>query len=190
MKKANPMPLGLLGLGMSTVLLSFSLMNTYPTGEKVGSFVPVMAILLGGLTLVIACVLNYLKGDLFGATTFGGFALLCISFGLMNVGPTHGWWTLEAKDFTYYFILWAIFTFGLVVASTTSPRLLTIILTLLFILLGSLGLGATSSIPNLSNIYGYEGILTGVLAIYLAFAILINEMQGQIKLPVGAPFRS
>ena len=74
MKKANPMPLGLLGLGMSTVLLSFSLMNTYPTGEKVGSFVPVMAILLGGLTLVIACVLNYLKGDLFGATTFGGFA--------------------------------------------------------------------------------------------------------------------
>jgi succinate-acetate transporter protein len=37
---------------------------------------------------------------------------------------------------------------------------------------------------------GYEGVLTGVLVVYLAFAFLINEMFGKKHLPAGKPFRA
>jgi succinate-acetate transporter protein len=67
---------------------------------------------------------------------------------------------------------------------------LTIILFLTVILLGSLGLGALTGNAALSLFGGFEGILTGALAMYMAFAVLLNEMWGKDVLPLGAPFRS
>ena len=90
MNKANPIPLGLLGYGMSTVLLSFSIAGKYPTGGMVFA----MAIFFGGIAQAIVCVMLYSKGDTFGTTAFGGYAFLWLSFGFMNVGASHGWWTL------------------------------------------------------------------------------------------------
>lgn len=58
------------------------------------------------------------------------------------------------------------------------------------ILLGSLGLGALTGSAALRLFGGYEGILTGALAVYLAFAFLINEMYGKPVFPVGKPFRA
>ena len=69
-----------------------------------------------------------------------------------------------------------------------APRVLTIILILTVILLGSLGLGAITGSAALSLFGGYEGILTGALAVYLAFPFLINEMYGKTVLPIGSPF--
>jgi len=63
-------------------------------------------------------------------------------------------------------------------------------LLLTIVLLGSLGIGAVNGNASLSKFGGYEGILTGALAVYLAFAFLINEMHGNSKLPIGKPFRS
>ena len=87
-------------------------------------------------------------------------------------------------------LVWALFTLGLVIASVVAPRVLTIILILTVILLASLGLGALMGSSALGLFGGYEGILTGALAIYLAFAFLINEMFGKTVLPVGKPFRA
>jgi succinate-acetate transporter protein len=85
--------------------------------------------------------------------------------------------------------MWMVFTIGLVFASTVAPKVLTIILALTVVLLGSLGIGAITGNASLSLFGGYEGVLTGALAIYLAFAFLINEMFGKTVLPVGSPFR-
>ena len=186
MNKANPIPLGLLGYGMSTVLLSFSIAGKYPTGGMVFA----MAIFFGGIAQALVCVMLYSKGDTFGTTAFGGYAFLWLSFGFMNVGASHGWWTLGGKDVGYYLLLWAVFTIGLAVASTVAPKVLTIILMLTVVLLGSLGIGSINGNASLSKFGGYEGVLTGALAIYLAFAFLINETHGNSKLPVGSPFRS
>jgi len=77
-----------------------------------------------------------------------------------------------------------------VIASAVAPRVLTIILVPTVILLGSLGLGALTGSAELALFGGYEGILTGALAVYLAFAFLINEMLGKDIFPVGKPFRA
>ena len=82
-----------------------------------------------------------------------------------------------------------MFTLGLVIASAVAPRVLTIILVLTVILLGSLGLELTGG-AELALFGGYEGVLTGALVVYLAFAFLINEMFGKRHLPAGKPFRA
>ncbi len=186
MNKANPIPLGLLGYGMSTVLLSFANIGTYALGGMIFS----MAIFFGGIAQAMVCVMLYSKGDTFGTTAFGGYAFLWLSFAIMNIGGAHGWWTVAGKDVGYYLLLWAIFTIGLMIASTVAPRILTIILAMTVILLGSLGIGAIAGNSSLSKFGGYEGVLTGALAIYLAFAFLINETHGNSKLLVGSPMRS
>ena len=185
MNKANPIPLGLLGYGMSTVLLSFANMGTYAAGGVVFT----MAIFFGGIAQAIVCVMLYSKGDTFGTTAFGGYAFLWLSFAFINVGGAHGWWTVGSTDVGYYLLLWALFTAGLAMASTVAPKVLTIILLLTIVLLGSLGIGAITDNASLTKFGGYEGVLTGALAIYLAFAFLINETHGNSKWPVGSPFR-
>jgi succinate-acetate transporter protein len=185
-KIANPAVLGLLGYGMSTVLLSLGNSGVYP----VDGMVFAMAIFFGGAAQTLAASMLFKLGDTFGVTAFGGYSFLWLSFAFLNIGAGNGWWTVTSVGVGWYLIVWMIFTIGLMIASTVAPRVLTIILGLTVVLLGSLGVGAITGNAALSMFGGYEGVLTGALAIYLAFAFLINEMYGKAVLPVGAPFRS
>ena len=66
--------------------------------------------------------------------------------------------------------------------------MLTIVLVLTVILLGSLGLELTGG-AELALFGGYErGVLTGALVVYLAFAFLINEMFGKGIFPLANHF--
>ncbi len=185
-KTANPAVLGLLGYGVSTVLLSLANSGLY----AVDGMVLIMGVFFGGLAQTLVAVMLFRLGDTFGVTAFGGYSFLWLSFAFINIGAINGWWKVSAIAIGWYLILWMVFTIGLAVASVVAPRVLTVILVLTIILLGSLGLGALTGNAALSLFGGFEGILTGALAIYLAFAFLINEMYGKAVLPIGAPFRS
>ena len=185
-KIANPAVLGLLGYGMSTVLLSLGNSGVYP----VDGMVFAMAIFFGGAAQTLAASMLFKLGDTFGVTAFGGYSFLWLSFAFINIGAGNGWWTVTSVGIGWYLIVWMIFTVGLMIASTVAPRVLTIILALTVVLLGSLGIGAITGNAAISLFGGFEGVLTGALAIYLAFAFLINEMYGKAVLPVGAPLRS
>ncbi|OYT59318.1 hypothetical protein B6U81_06330, partial [Thermoplasmatales archaeon ex4484_30] len=65
-KLANPAPLGLMGFGMTTVLL-----NIHNAGFfNLGSMILAMGIFYGGLAQIIAGALEYKKGNTFGVTAF------------------------------------------------------------------------------------------------------------------------
>ena len=66
------------------------------------------------------------------------------------------------------------------IASSVAPRVLTIVLVFTVILLGSLGLELTGG-GELALFGGYESVLSGALAVYLAF--LINEILEEEYLP-------
>jgi succinate-acetate transporter protein len=83
-----------------------------------------------------------------------------------------------------------VFTIFLAIASTVAPRVLTIVLMLTVVLLGSLALSNILGIAALGLFGGIVGIITGALAMYLAFAFLLNEMHSKTSLPVGSPMRS
>jgi len=184
-KAANPAVLGLLGYGMSTVLLSLGNSGIYP----VDGMVFAMAIFFGGIAQTLVAMMLFRQGDTFGVTAFGGYSFLWLSFAFLNIGAINEWWTITSAGVGWYLIMWMIFTIGLMIASTVAPRVLTIVLALTVVLLGSLGFGAITGNAALSLFGGFEGILTGALAMYLAFAFLINESFGRQVLPIGTPMR-
>lgn len=184
-KVANPAVLGLLGYGMSTVLLSLANSGVYP----VDGMIFAMAIFFGGAAQTLVASMLFKLGDTFGVTAFGGFSFLWLSFAFINIGAMNKWWTVTSVGVGWYLIIWTVFTIGLLIASVVAPSVLTIILGLTVILLGSLGLGAVTGNASLGRFGGYEGVLTGALAVYLAFAFLINEMYGKTVLPIGKPIR-
>lgn len=66
--------------------------------------------------------------------------------------------------------------------------MLTIILVLTVILLRSLGLGALTGSAALELFDGQEGVPNGALAVYRAFAFLINEAFGKASSPLANRF--
>ena len=65
-KLANPAPLGLMGFGMTTVLLNIHNAGFFP----IGSMILAMGIFYGGLTQIIAGILEFKTGNTFGMTAF------------------------------------------------------------------------------------------------------------------------
>jgi succinate-acetate transporter protein len=183
--KTNAGSLGLFAYGMSTVLLSFSNVGSYPSGGAILS----MALFWGGMAQVIVGLVESAKGNTFGFTAFCGYGFLWITFGLINIGAGNGWWKVSSKEIGMYLFLWAVLSFFLMMSSTKAPSLLTIILLLTVILLLLLGWanyhGASSGFIKIA---GWEGVLTGGLALYLGFASLIGETVGS-NLPVGQPIK-
>jgi succinate-acetate transporter protein len=185
-KTANPGVLGLLGYGMSTVLLSLINSGIVPFDGMIIA----MALFFGGAAQTLVASMAFKLGDTFGVVAFGGYSFLWLSFGLINLGVLIEWWTVSTTALGWYLIMWMIFTIFLVFASAVAPKVLTIILILTVVLLGSLGASYLTGNAALGLFGGYEGILTGALAMYMAFASLLNEMWGKQVLPLGKPFRS
>lgn len=181
----NPLPLGLLGYGMSTVLLSLANAGVY----ELGSMVLAMAVLFGGIAQTIVAILSFRRNDSFAVTAFGGYSFLWLTFAFLLIGQQNGWWPTanSGTAMGWYLFLWAIFTFGLLIGSLLAPRVLSLVLALTTILLLLLAVSSWMGNATLGQLGGWEGVATGASAIYLAFAFLLNEMYGRTVLPVGNP---
>src|SRR5512141_1141593 len=83
---ANPAPLGLLGFGMTTVLL-----NIHNAGFfGLGSMILGMGAFYGGIAQIIAGVMEWKKGNTFGTTAFTSYGLFWLSLVTMIVMPKVG----------------------------------------------------------------------------------------------------
>lgn len=81
-KLANPAPLGLMGFGMTTILL-----NLHNAGFfALDGIILAMGIFYGGIAQIFAGLLEYKKGNTFGLTAFtsyGSFWLTLVAILLM-----------------------------------------------------------------------------------------------------------
>lgn len=181
----NPIPLGLLGYGMSTVLLSLANAGVY----ELGTMVLAMAVFFGGIAQTIVAILSFRRKDSFAVTAFGGYSFLWLTFAFLLIWQQNGWWPTanSGTAMGWYLFLWAIFTFGLLIGSLLAPRVLSLVLALTVILLLLLALSSWTGSATLGQLGGWEGVVTGASAIYLAFAFLLNDMYGRTILPVGNP---
>jgi len=73
---ANPAPLGLMGFGMTTVLLNLHNLGLF----QMNSMILAMGIFYGGIAQIIAGVLEFRKGNTFGTTAFGSFGLFWLTW--------------------------------------------------------------------------------------------------------------
>jgi succinate-acetate transporter protein len=187
-KLANPAPLGLLGFGMTTVLLNLHNAGFYP----LNSMILAMGLAYGGLAQLIAGVMEYRRGNTFGTVAFSSYGLFWCSLVFLLVLPQTKIWNasnspLQSADSTAmaaYFFMWGLFSilmfFG-TLKTNLALQFVFISVAVLFFLLTAQELTASA---DLGIIAGYEGIICGLSAFYLALAEVLNEIHGKILLPV------
>src|SRR5271170_6993916 len=84
---ANPAPLGLLGFGMTTVLLNFHNAGFY----ELNSMILAMGICYGGIAQIIAGIMEWKKGNTFATTAFISYGFFWLSLVGLLVMPKLGW---------------------------------------------------------------------------------------------------
>jgi uncharacterized protein len=182
-KLANPAPLGLMGFGMTTVLLNIHNAGFFP----VTSMVLAMGIFYGGIAQIIAGILEFKKGNTFGMTAFTSYGVFWLTLVALWVIPETGWAKGIATPEAYmgwYLFMWGLFTFFMWIGTFGTNRALQFIFCSLFILFFLLALRDWTESKIIGTIAGYEGIICGLSAIYLAMAEVINEKQGKCVLPI------
>lgn len=183
MVSANPAPLGLMGFGMTTVLLN--LLNAGILSSSGMGMILALGIFYGGMAQIIAGVLEFKKGNTFGTVAFTSYGLFWLSLVALLVFPAMGWaGAVDARSMAAYFIMWGIFTGYMFIGTLKLKRGLQVVfitLTILFFLLAAADL---SGIGAVKTVAGLEGIFCGASAIYVACAEVLNEVYKRTVLPV------
>ena len=196
-KQANPAPLGLLGFGMTTVLLNF--VHNFGLTPTADSMILAMGLAYGGLAQVIAGIMEYKKGNTFSTVAFTSYGLFWWSFvALLLLPQQYFFFGIQGPSelaMAAYFFMWGLFTFLMLFGTLKTNRALQFVfmsLAILFFLLASRdGLVTLQVIAKndtnwnlFTQIIGIEGIVCGLSAFYLALAEVLNEEHGKIVLPI------
>lgn len=179
---ANPAPLGLLGFGMTTVLLNIHNAGFIP----LSAMIIAMGIFYGGFAQVIAGILEWKKNNTFAATAFISYGFFWLTLVGLLVMPKLGWaGAPNAQAMAAYLFMWGIFTFVMFLGTFKISMALQLVfgsLTILFVLLA---LGDFTGNETITMFAGYEGIVCGFIAIYAGLAQVINEVYGRTVMPLG-----
>ena len=180
-KVANPGPLGLLGFGMTTVLLNLHNAGLLPLSIVIVA----MGIALGGLAQIIAGIRELCQGNTFAGTAFTAYGLFWWSLVLIWVNPFEGINAATKTDMGYYLLLWGIFTAFMFVGTLKHNKATQVVFGSLTVLFMLLALGDFTGNHTITTIAGFEGIFCGLSAIYNAAAQILNAEYGKTILPVG-----
>lgn len=180
---ANPAPLGLMGFGATTVLLN--LHNAGIISATSLGMIFAMGIFYGGLAQVIAGILEFRKGNTFGMTAFTSYGMFWIALVALLQFPGWGWADkVDNTSMAFFLGVWGLFTAFMFIATLKKNVVLQIVFGTLTVLFFLLAIGDYTGIAWIKTLAGYEGILCGLSAIYLACAEIMNDAYGRKVLPV------
>lgn len=180
-KLANPAPLGLLGFGLTTVLLNLANTGAFP----LDTMILAMGIAYGGIAQIIVGAMEFRKGNTFGTVAFLSYGLFWWSFVMLLVLPKFtGFEAPSAASFAAYFIMWAIFTFGMFFGTLKANRALQFVFGSLTILFVMLAISQYAASATFTKITGIEGVICGLSAVYLGLAEVLNEANQKTVLPI------
>ena len=174
-------PIGLLAFGIATVLLSLVNAGYYPLDAMVvmmGAYV--------GFAMVITGYMEWRKGNSFGAAAFATFGFFWLIFVGLLVLPSLGVAGAPSPTaMAAYLFIWAIYAFGMFLATLRYNRALQFIFAAVAILFVLLGLGYLTGTTLFTTIGGYWGIVTGLAAVYTGFGQMLNEVYERTVAPLG-----
>ncbi|QLG88285.1 acetate uptake transporter [Chitinibacter bivalviorum] len=179
---ANPAPLGLMGFGMTTVLLNLHNAGLF----ELNAMILAMGIFYGGLAQVIAGIMESKKNNTFGMTAFTSYGMFWLTLVALIVMPQMG---IAAKAsetaMAWYLLVWGIFTAFLFIGTLRMNFATQFIFGSLTVLFFLLALGDFTGSATIKQIAGVEGIICGASAIYAAMAQVLNEIYGRDVMPLG-----
>lgn len=181
---SNPAPLGLLGFGMTTVLL-----NLHNAGMfELNSMIIGMGIFVGGLAQIFAGLQEWRKNNTFGATAFTAYGCFWLSLVALWLIPKTSFgaaYKSSEEGVAWYLLMWGLFTLFMFFGTLRLNRVLQTVflsLTILFFLLAASDFTGNASLRVFA---GYEGIFCGLSAFYGSVALVLNEVYGKTVLPMG-----
>ena len=179
---ANPAPLGLMGFGMTTVLLNLHNIGLFPLNSMILS----MGIFYGGIAQIIAGIMEWKKNNTFGETAFISYGFFWLSLVAMIVMSKFGWSVApDSNAMAAYLAMWGIFTFFLFVGTLKLNKALIFVFGTLTLLFFSLALADYTGIEAITRFAGWVGIICGFSAIYTAIAQVLNALYGRTVFPLG-----
>ncbi len=189
-KLANPAPLGLLGFGLTTVLLNLHNAGIFP----LDTMILAMGIAFGGLAQILVGAMEFKKGNTFGMVAFSSYGFFWWSLVLLLVLPKvtfiPGLVAPNEASMAAYFFMWGLFTFAMFFGTLKANRTLQFVFMSLAILFFMLTIRELTGNPILfgdvtfNTITGIEGVICGGSAVYLGLAEVLNEANGKTVLPI------
>lgn len=178
---SNPAPLGLLGFGMTTVLLNLHNAGLYPLDAMILS----MGIFYGGIAQVIAGIMEWKKNNTFGATAFTSYGFFWLTLVFINWLPKFGFTPSSAFAMGFYLLIWGLFTGFMFIGTLKLNKALQVVFGSLTILFFLLTIRDFTGNEMVGRIAGIEGIFCGLSAIYTGLAQVLNEVYGRTVMPLG-----
>jgi succinate-acetate transporter protein len=175
---ANPAVVGLMGFALTTMATGLHNVGYWGAGPTLA-----LAIAFGGTAQFIAGIVDLRKGSLFGGSAFMSYGAFWWSlFMLLYVQPKTGVPAGHPEELGF-FIMWTLFTFAFCIAVVRVGKFLAVLFWLLllaFILLDFVVVGKMSA-----KVAGWEILIVGLLAYYIAMATLVNTVHGKKVLPLS-----
>ena len=181
-KYSNTSPLGLIGFGFTTIMLSFANVTLF----ELNSMIIGLGIFYGGMAQFVAGIYELKKGKTFSGTAFCSYGAFWLSFCTMAIGsPFLGVEPPDHKAEGIFLLFWAIFTgfmfLGTIKHGHITLKLIFFTLTITFLILA---IGAFAESGVLTKIGGGFGFLCGGTAFYTAVAEVIDGEQGYTFMPI------
>lgn len=182
-KTGNPAPLGLMGFGMTTVLL-----NLHNAGFiALDTMILSMGIFYGGLAQVIAGIMEWKKGNTFACTAFTSYGMFWLSLVSLVTLPKAGLGLVGPSGFSVpaYLAMWGVFTAVLFFGTLRLNRALQVVFGSLTVLFFMLAAGDALANAAIGKLAGWEGLFCGASAVYTGLAQVLNEVYGRTVWPLG-----
>lgn len=178
---ANPAPLGLMGFGMTTVLL-----NLHNAGFfALGTMILAVGIFYGGLAQIIAGIMEWKKKNTFGTTAFTSYGFFWLTLVGLIVMPNLGLGSApESSAMVAYLFMWGLFTAVMFLSTLKLNKALQFVFATLTILFFLLAIADATGNIIIKQIAGYEGVICGFSAIYTALAQVLNDVYGRTVAPL------
>ena len=179
---ANPAPLGLLGFGMTTILLNIHNLGFFPVSAVIIS----MGIFYGGLAQIIAGILSFKNGKTFAGTAFTAYGFFWITLVGIWLFPNTGFemaGATPASFFGCYLVIWGIFTALMWWGTWGGSKVQQFVFLSLAILFFLLAASKFTGSETINVIAGGLGVICGSSAFYLAMAELLEEVKNKRVLP-------
>lgn len=178
---ANPAPLGLMGFGLTTLLLNLHNVGLF----GFDTMVMAMGLFFGGAAQVITGKMEWKKNNMFGTVAFSSYGFFWIILVSNIILQKLGWGEAPKPVAMGWFLFaWGVLSTALFVCTlkhSWSLKLLFGMVVVLFFLLSAANFTGSHTIHVLG---GAEGIACGSFAIYCASAHLINDSFKRVVLPL------
>src|SRR6478736_8974806 len=110
---ANPAPLGLFGFGMTTILLNIHNAGFY----ELNAMIMAMGLFFGGTQQVIAGIMEWRKGNIFGMSAFTSYGFFWLSLVALWILPHLGIAKPDGISMGFYLAVWGLFTLAFFVGT-------------------------------------------------------------------------